>query len=346
MNDRSVYIVGGGVSGLVAAIELEKAGYYPVILESSGRVGGRIKSEKMEGYTLDDGFQVLLTSYPEARRYLDFDALDLKLFRPGAVILKPGDSFSIHDPFRNPLRIISMAFSKVGTLWDKFKMYQLTKMLKEKSIEHIFTSPETSTLEYLKNFGFSGRILNNFFIPFFKGIFLEAELNTSSRMFEFVFKMFSEGNAALPAKGMEEIPKQLLAQLKFSKIQYHTRVEKIDKNVIHLESGNTITADDIIIAANAGNLLNEVNPILYHSATNLYFTTRQSFIGKAMIGLVPDDHFFINNLVFLTDISKAYSEDGRALLSVTIVKKIESLDNLEKMVVIELEALTGISADY
>ncbi|MEX2512697.1 MAG: NAD(P)/FAD-dependent oxidoreductase [Cyclobacteriaceae bacterium] len=346
MNDRNVYIVGAGISGLVAALELEKAGYYPVILESTDRIGGRIKSEKMDGYTLDRGFQVLLTSYPEARRYLDFDALELKLFKPGAVILKPGDTFSVHDPFRNPLRMIPMAFSKVGTLWDKFKMFQLTKMLKKKTIEQIFSSPQTTTLEYLKDFGFSDRILNNFFIPFYKGVFLETELKTSSRMFEFIFKMFSEGNAALPAKGMEEIPRQLLAQLKFSKIQYNTKVTKIEKNIIQLESGNTLTADDIIIAADAGNLLNEVNNFRYHFVTNIYFTTQQSFMGKAMIGLVPDSHFLINNLVFLTDISKSYSEDGRALLSVSIVKEMESLDNIEKMVALELEALTGISADF
>ena len=346
MNNRNVYIIGAGVSGLVAALELERAGFYPVILESTDRVGGRVKSDVQDGYILDRGFQVLLTAYPEAKKYLDFEALNLKLFKPGAVIFKPGDTFSIDDPIRNPLKLISMAFSKVGTLWDKWKLFQLTKMLKEKSIEQIFTAPQTTTLNYLKEYGFSGKIINNFFRPFFKGIFLEPDLNTSSRMFEFVFKMFSEGNAAVPEKGMEEIPKQLFGKLNNTKIHFNTKVEKVEKNVIYLESGNTITADEIIIAVDSAHLLKETHTVEFHGVTNVYFTLQQSFIGKAMIGLVPDDQFLINNLVFLTDVSKSYAKNGRALLSVSVIKEITSMENLEKMVILELEALTGIEGEY
>lgn len=348
MKDRKIYIIGAGISGLVAAIELEKAGYFPVILESTDRVGGRIKTDIVDGYLLDHGFQVLLTSYPEAQRYLDFESLELKRFHPGAVIFKPGDTFSIHDPLRRPTQLLNMAFSKVGNIFDKIKIYQLTKALKQKHEEDIFSSPEMTTMEYLKKMGFSEKMIRQFFKPFFSGIFLEGGLQTSSRMFEFVFKMFSIGHAAVPAKGMMEIPHQLAANLQHTQFRFNTSVTKIKHTEIHLDSGDVITADDIILTIPAAGIVDGVSdvPVTYQGVTNLYFSLQQSFVAQPMIGLVPDDSFFINNFVFLTDVSKAYSSNGRALLSVSIVKDVTGIENLEKLVALELEAISGVKSDH
>ena len=107
-NDSVIYIVGAGISGLIAAYELERAGYSPIILEASDGVGGRVRTDEFKGYLLDRGFQVLLTAYPEAQRYLDYETLNLKRFNPGAIILRPGNSFSIHDPLRNPLKLLNI----------------------------------------------------------------------------------------------------------------------------------------------------------------------------------------------------------------------------------------------
>jgi phytoene dehydrogenase-like protein len=103
MKEAKIYIIGAGVSGLVAAIELEKAGFSPIILEGSDSIGGRVKTDELDGFRLDQGFQILLTAYPEAIRYLDYQALNLKYFDPGAVIFDGQESFSITDPLRNPL---------------------------------------------------------------------------------------------------------------------------------------------------------------------------------------------------------------------------------------------------
>jgi len=345
MNDKSIYIIGAGISGLVAAIELEKAGYYPVILESTDRVGGRVKTDEVDGYLLDQGFQVLLTAYPELDRYLDLDKLKLKKFKPGAVIFKPGATYTVYDPLRNPLKIFAMAFSKVGTVWDKYKMFALTRDLKEKPLDAIFSEPQKGTLEYLKNFGFSDKIIRNFFAPFFKGIFLETALSTSSRMFEFVFKMFADGEAAIPENGMGQLSQQLLGKLEHTQIRYNTPVLKLEQNKIVLEDENVITANDIIIATSAEKLTGQVETG-FHEVTNIYFTLQQSFIGKPMIGLVPDDKFLVNNLVFLTDVSPNYAKDGRALLSVSIIKDTKGIEKLEQLIALELEALTGINAAY
>jgi protoporphyrinogen oxidase len=347
-NDSNIYIIGAGISGLIAAYELEKSGYAPIILEASDGVGGRVRTDEVDGFLLDRGFQVLLTAYPEAQRYLDYDALKLKYFDPGALILKPGNSFAVHDPLRNPSKALRMAFSSVGTLKDKLKMYQLTKTLKSRSDSEIFTSPNTSTLSFLRAFGFSEKIIDNFFKPFFKGIFLENNLDTSARMFQFVFKMFALGHAAVPENGMQAIPDYLRSKLLKTEIRFNQNVKSLNGKNIELESGEILTFDGLIVACRPDRILpqlsGQVKP--FRKVVNIYYSLAKSFIAQPMIALLTDDHFLTNNLVFMTDVSKAYSKNDRALLSVSITKPVEVNDKLEKLVAVELSAVTNINAEY
>ena len=165
--DCKIHIIGGGVSGLIAARVLEKKGFNPIILEASERVGGRIKTDIIEGYQLDHGFQVLLTAYPAVKKYLDYDALDLQFFLPGASIFKAHTQSIIGDPLRDVSLLISTLFSGIGSISDKFKILKLNHKIKKKSLTDIFSEKEQTTLSYLKEFGFSKDMLNDFFIPFF-----------------------------------------------------------------------------------------------------------------------------------------------------------------------------------
>lgn len=348
MSETKVYIVGAGISGLIAAYELEKGGISPIILEASNGVGGRVRTDKVDGFLLDRGFQVLLTAYPEAIRYLDYDALKLKSFDPGAVVMKPGNLFTIHDPLRDPSKFINMAFSPVGTVRDKIKMFILTQSLKKKTEEELFAEPSISTLNFLQQYGFSEKIIENFFKPFFKGIFLEEHLETSSRMFKFVFKMFGIGNAAVPEFGMQAIPDQLSEKLRRTTIRLNTPVEKIEGNQILLKSGERILADKIIIATRPDLVLPQMSGQFKkgRKVVNLYFSLEKSFMISPMIGLVPDESFLTNNLVFMTDVSPAYSIERKALLSVSVIKNVKVDESLPQKIAIELESLTGIKSDY
>jgi protoporphyrinogen oxidase len=347
MEEEKIYIVGAGLSGLIAALELEKAGFSPIILEASEEIGGRMKTDEVDGFLLDHGFQVLNTAYPEAKKYLDFQALRLKTFDPGAVIFDGKDSYIITDPMRNPLKIVGMAFSQVGTLLDKVKMFTLTQGLKKKSNEEIFNEPSIPTQQYLKDYGFSDRIINNFFKPFFRGIFLEKHLNTSSRMFEFVFKMFALGNAAVPEKGMGEIPAMIRRQLSKTQIYFQTPVKEIQGKTIHLESGDSLEADRIIIAVQPDKVMKQLQGQFApaRQVINLYFSLQKSFLARPMIGLLTGD-YLINNLVFMDDVSKAYSSNGRALLSVTVLESELSEKELIKAVQAELQEISGVNAEY
>ena len=92
--DYKIHIIGAGVSGLIAATVLEQNGYSPVILESTDRPGGRLKTDILHGVPLDHGFQVLLTAYPMVKKYINLKALNCNYFKPGALILKGGNSIN------------------------------------------------------------------------------------------------------------------------------------------------------------------------------------------------------------------------------------------------------------
>jgi len=320
--DFKIYIVGAGVSGLVAAQVLENQGYQPVILEASDRAGGRVKTDIKKGFQLDHGFQVLLSSYPAAQKYLNFKALKLQELKPGAVIFNNGKQQIIGDPLRDISTLFSTLFSGIGTLSDKFKIFQLNLKLKNKSIEAIFSSDEISTKVYLQEFGFSSQIITQFFTPFFTGIFLENELTTSSRMFEFVFKMFGEGLAVLPKGGMEEISKQLVANLSNTTFQYNTQVSSVSDDEIVLHTGEKLVSTATIIATDASKLVRDApsKNLIWKSCQTLYFTANKRVIEKPMIGLVSKEDSLINNIFYHTSVA-TNSNNTEELLSVTVVKE-------------------------
>lgn len=230
--DIDVIIIGAGLAGLTAASVLKASGKSVLIIEAADAVGGRVRTDEVNGFLLDRGFQVLLTAYPEAKRFLDYKTLELCKFNPGALILNEKGISKIGDPVRQPGTLLSTLFSTAGTLSDKLRMLRLKLRLSGKSLTAIFSERETTTIDYLKKNGFSERILNQFFRPFMTGIFLEDQLSTSSRMFEFVFKMFSEGSAAIPARGMGMIPLQLAKNLSADEIIFNEKADTIESNAV------------------------------------------------------------------------------------------------------------------
>lgn len=316
-----IHIIGAGISGLIAASVLEKNGFSPTIIEASDSFGGRVKTDIVSGYQLDHGFQVLLTAYPAAQKHLDFDALELQQFLPGAAILKKGKQTIIGDPLRDTSLFFSTLSSGIGSVSDKIKILKLNNILKKKSILEIFKEEEQTTLSYLQNFGFSTAVINDFFIPFFTGIFLETKLETSSRMFEFIYKMFGEGNAALPKNGIEAISKQLFDKLKNTTFKFNTKVTTIKDNEI-LVDGNTtkLQTHFTIVATDASYLIPNLNQPSqeWKSCNTLYFETEKRIIKKPLIGLISDENTLINNIFYHTSI-KTNNTSKKELLSVTVV---------------------------
>ena len=343
--DLKIHIIGAGVSGLIAARVLENHGFSPVIIEATDRVGGRVKTDLIGGYRLDHGFQVLLTAYPAAQKYLDYKALELQKFLPGASIFLKNGQKLIGDPLRSPSLLFSTLFSGIGTLSDKIRILKLNLYLKKKSLTTIFAENEQTTHSYLTNLGFSEDIITNFFKPFFSGIFLETKLETSSRMFEFVYKMFGEGHATLPKSGIEAIPKQLLENLKTTILKYNTKVETLKETEITLNDGTYLKSDYTIIATEASELVSNLKnqSTAWKSCVTLYFETDVRVIAKKLIGLISKPGTLVNNIFYNSSLD-ARIKPANELLSVTVIDT-QSLSHevLIKAVKEELQSYCGIT---
>ena len=346
MIKHDVIIVGAGLSGLSAAVHLHRQGRKVLILEASDRAGGRVKTDTVDGFILDRGFQVLLTAYPEAKKLLNYKDLQLCKMLPGATVLYDGGTFEIADPFRRPKALFSTLFAPVGTILDKINTLWLKNKLQKMSIDTIFTQPEQTTLQQLSDYGFSQKMIQRFYKPFLSGIYLENQLTTSNRMFDFVMKMFSDGDVAIPALGMEEIPKQLVSQLPESSIQYYKKVTKIVENTLILEDGTTFEANQIVIATNANELTKQFLPNQKTTAqqvTNVYFEARIAPTKKAIVVLnASSTKKWVNNLTVLSNVSKMYAPPEKVLISISYnglapIEDFELAENMKK----ELEQWYG-----
>ena len=334
---NTVAIIGAGVSGLVAAIELEELGFDVTLYDENEEVGGRVRSHEEENRILDRGFQVLLTAYPAVEKYLDKKALHLREFQPGALIYRKGGAYKFGDPLRKFSFAFSTLVSPIGNLRDKMKIFRLRNQVLKMTEEQIFSSPEKSTLSFLREYGFSDSMINTFFKPFYGGIFLEHELNTSSRMFLFVFKMFSKGSAAVPEMGIGAVAEQLASRIR-GKMRLGEKV--ISRNHTHIQTdrGTEETYDAVVMA-----YANDES-IQWHGCRNLYFKTPVSSIRAPLIGLISDENTVINNLHFPTDLQRKpprYPE--WSLLSVTVLNHLDLSDeHLVDRVKRELENYCGI----
>lgn len=322
----TVIIIGGGLSGLTAARQLQTKGIDFLLIEATDRVGGRVKTDLVDGFRLDRGFQVLLTAYPEAKRWLDYEKLNLQKFLPGALLLYPdGSQDRIGDPLRDPSSLIPTLFSNAGSLIDKLRILQLKNRLSRMSIDEVFEQAEASAKEVLAGeYGFSPKMIGRFFAPFFSGIFLEKELDTSRRMFDFVFKLFGEGDAAVPNLGMEEIPKQLMEPLPKESIMTGVKVDRIDGQTVKLADGSSFVAPHIILATEATGLVKEYTRVKtnHQSATHLHFITDTPPTDRPLIALNTLPQRISNNICTISNIARGYAPKGQHLVSISIVGRI------------------------
>lgn len=318
--DADVIIVGAGLAGLACALRVQRGGQRPLLVEAADRVGGRVATDVVDGFLLDRGFQVLQTWYPAAQRLLDYEALELRPFYPGALVRVGSGFHRVSDIWRRPHRLPEMLVSPVGTLGDKLRLLALRRRALRGDLEALYARPEQSAPELLRELGFSETIQARFFRPFFSGVFFEPELQVSSRAFEFVFRAFALGNTALPERGMEQIPLQLSSRLAPDTLKLNSPVAALHDDGIELADGARLRATATVIAtddAAAARLLGrEVPPA--RGTTCLYFAAPKApFKGPDLVlngtGSGP-----INSLLCPSNLSGHYAPDGQALVCVNL----------------------------
>jgi protoporphyrinogen oxidase len=186
-------------------------------------------------------------------------------------------------------------------------------------------------MEFLKAEGFSETIIRHFFVPFFGGVCLDPQIRASSRVLLYVLRMFAGGDAAIPAQGMEQIPKQLVRDLPTEWVTTGLRVHHIRKCEIVMNDGNRMPARAIVVATEgpeASRITGSDATEASVSETCLYFSCDHATWHPPYLLLNGDGKGPINNIAFPSRISAAYAPGGKSLVSVVVLGNPDGDDSL------------------
>lgn len=317
--NRSVAVIGAGVAGLACARSLSAAGAEVTVLEASDRVGGRIATDQVDGFLIDRGFQVLLSTYPEIDRQLDRASLDLRPFERGALVHKGSRFIPVSDPFAKPVSAGRMVFSGLIRPSD---VAATLKLLRNARRPHSGT--ETTIAEALAAAGVSKSMLESFWTPFLAGITLEPTLATSSKFLDFLLVNFSSGAATVPARGMQAIPQQMAAKLPEGTVRTGCEVTGIEKGLVHIEGGESIAADHVVLAtdgATAARLADELSAPATHSVGQISFDCGANPPHSQPVLVLDGDRTGpVNNLQVMSNAAPGYAPAGRSLATCSILE--------------------------
>ncbi|MFN8883572.1 FAD-dependent oxidoreductase [Gemmatimonas sp.] len=361
-NGNPIVIVGAGVAGLVAAIELQAAGRAVLVLDAAPEVGGRVRTSRHDGLVIDHGFQVLFTAYPTLRRYLDFDRLALRKFLPAARIARDGHVSLIGDALADPGLLLDTIFARAIGVGDKLRLLALRRFAQHLSIDDCF-GPRfagISTREFLAARGFGAPVIDGFFAPFYGGILLDRTLATSASILLFTFKMLADGDTVIPAGGIGALTQQMAARLTPGSVRTRTAVRALTVTAgrvsgVQLDDATTIEAAQVVLATDApaaATLARTVGlslpePTGARGCTTLYFTARTSPIPGKALWLNANPQAVLSHAVTLTDVAPEYASQGRTLIAATAVGAAADLDDatLDAAMRHELARMGGVSPD-
>lgn len=327
-----VIVIGAGVAGLACARGLTTHGIEPLVLEAADAVGGRVRTDLVNGYRLDRGFQVLLTGYPEVSRQLDFPSLRFQPFHPGASVRWQGAFHRLSNPLRQPLDAPATLLGPIGSLGDKLRMLRLTRDAQHKTLCQHVGGPSTSTQDVLASYGFSEAMCLRFLFPFLNGVFLDEALATPAWIFEHVWASFAQGAVVLPQEGMGAIPQQLADGLSPIRVRVNARVAEIDGTRVTLVNGERLAADTVVLAtdwATAAILQGTPLPSSGRTAITVYYSAPQPPMSGPWLVLNGEEGGPVNHLCVLSEVASSYAPAGRSLIAVSLRTRTPEPDQQE-----------------
>ena len=345
---RDVMVIGAGLAGLACARALTERGLKVTLLECEDRAGGRVRTEVEHGFRFDRGFQVLLTGYPETKRQLDYRALDLREFLPGALVFRGGRFHSFADPFRDPWGALPLLFDPIISPRDKLLVARMRFRLARAAAAELFAAPEQTALAYLQAYGFSRRIIERFFKPFFGGIFLERDLSTSSRWMEYMFQTFSLSPVTVPANGIGEIPLQMAAALPAGTLAMRSRVDCFalgERSVtVTVANGEKLESRSLVIAADGatarklteeslGLKVRGVPAVRWNRTSTFHFAADNEPMRDPILLLNGEGQSAgpVNHAAVMTNVSPSYAPAGVHLICANVVGEAPYLEHERKM---------------
>ncbi|MGY1836393.1 FAD-dependent oxidoreductase [Blastococcus sp. SYSU DS0510] len=310
-----VLVVGAGLAGLTAATRLAAAGLDVHVLEAGDHAGGRLATERIDGFLVDRGFQVFNTGYPRAAD-LDLAALDLGWFERGAVIRVDGRAHRVVDPRRQPTAVVGTAVAPLGSVREKAALVAYSLRAGYSPVDRLLRAPETTAEAALRAAGVGDAALDRFLRPFLAGVLLEDQLATSSRYLDLLWRSFVRGATGLPAAGMQAIGEQLAGRLDAGRVHLRTAVRSVSPGSAATDEG-TWSADAVVVAtdpATASRLLPGVEADAPREVTTHLHVLPGSPWPTPLIVLGQPRGRLVNTAV-VSDAQPRYSPDGRALVA-------------------------------
>jgi phytoene dehydrogenase-like protein len=313
---KPVVVIGAGMAGLQAATQLHLNQIPFLLVDTQNQVGGRIQSENVKGFTLDFGFQVLQTNYPEVQRSLDLSALNVAAFESGAYVWNRDAWLPFVNPLKQPGSLLDMLLSGMMTVKDAILLARLW-FITQSEVDPMGTQETTQAL--LNRWGFSTKFQSHFLQPFFGGIFLSAGLTPPASLFRYYMKQFLEGSAAMPAAGMGAISAQIAVQLPADSIRLGVEVTRVTSDSVQFSDGSSVAASRVILAtdaASAGRLLGvSLEKGAFWGTKTFYFQAPALTERKYMLHLLPNSR--VLHYAYLNHVQPAYAPAGKDLISVT-----------------------------
>lgn len=318
---RNVVVVGAGLAGLACARDLAGAGLEVQVLEAGDAVGGRVRTDRVDGYLIDRGFQVFNTAYPQVRARMDLRALKLSPFTPGVVThTGEGRTRRLVDPSRRPREARHLPdaglsprdLAALGALSARDACLPAALLRRP-------GTPRT-TRAALRRAGFSDRFVEEFFRPFLSGVFLEDELETSGRVFHLVWRSMLRGTLCLPAEGIGAVPRQLADGLPPGSVRLETAVTALTADGVHTTRYGELPAAAVVVATGpgaAGRLLEDVATPPYRTVTTFYHAA-PDLRGHGPDLVTDTARRFLNSCV-LSEVSPGYAPAGSSLVATSVL---------------------------
>jgi len=326
-----VVVVGAGLAGLAAAGDLARSGLHVALLEAAPRPGGRMATDRVEGFLLDRGFQVLNDAYPALCARVDLAALGCRAFEPGARVRWQGGMHAVSDPLRHPRGLVSSLRAPFVAFSDMLPLLAMRRQLNRVAADPVQDTPQTTaphskapqtTAQWLAQLGFSRDLVQALFRPLLAGILLDPALEASSRRAAFALGWFAKGAAILPAEGMGAVPAALAAALPAGVLQLSCPVESVQPGKVVLRDGRAIMARAVVVATDAQTAAEWVPglPVVrWRGVIHMAFDAPRSPVRGGWLVLDGDGAGPVNDLCVPSEVQPGYAPPGRALVSATVL---------------------------
>jgi phytoene dehydrogenase-like protein len=314
-----VVVVGAGLAGLCAARLLCASGLDVVVLEATDTVGGRVRTDRVDGLLLDRGFQLYNPAYPEGQRVLDHGALDLRPFTRGIIVAEGDRQWRLGDPRHEPGWILDAVRAPLGPWVDRLRAARWALTQSRRNPADILAEVDQPSGQRLRALGLSSRFIDTAMRSFLTGVFLEDQLATSARFMEFVIRSFVRGTPSVPALGMQQIPEQLAAGLPDAALRRGTPVLRLTGTGVETDAG-PLSAPNVVVATDptsATALLPDLEVAAMNSVTTWYHTTQDMSLtgGRPVLVVDADRRGPVVNSVVISHASPSYAPPGQALVA-------------------------------